>query len=128
MNVLTEITFVLGVGITNPPQIKDPTEKWHARFYDPIAEQFFAGNGATAWEAVQWALDERAHRLAGIVRMAVDPAARPTLQPLARSQTKHEPVVLTKEHARLPIAGVCTPDTKRKTAAARRSKKGGRRG
>lgn len=119
---MREIVFVVGVGITNPPQIKDPSELWHARFYDRAAEQFYAGNGRTAWEAVAFALDERAHRLAGHVRQAVDPDAKPTLDVVPAVKRERAQEVITKEAVRLPIAGTCSPGTKQKTAAARRAR------
>lgn len=128
--MLTEIIFIVGLGITNPPQIKDRSELWHARFYDRAAGEFYCGNGATAWEAIAWALDERAHRQAGHVRMAVSPTAKPTLDVVPAAKREYAPEVITKEAVRLPIAGVCSPETKQKTAAARRarSKKGAARG
>ena len=129
------IVFIVGLGLTQPPHIKSRDELWHARFYDRDAGQFYCGNGATAWEAVAWSLVERAERSAGINRMARTPGETP-FEALAKvpavpvERTEREPVVVTSATVHLPIAGVCTPETKQQTAAARRAraKKGGARG
>lgn len=111
------IDFIVGMGITPPPQIKDPSELWHARFYEAGAGAFYAGNGATPWEAIAWALDERAHRQAGIVRMAIAPDAKPTATPSAQAVAAE---VTRAKDMRLPIAGGACVKTK--SAAARRSR------
>lgn len=113
-----QIDFIIGVGITPPPTIKDPSERWHARFWERGDAAFYAGNGRTPWEAIAFALDEMAHRRAGIIRMAVDPLAPATMTPSVGAIHAAK-IERTKEAMRLPIAGACT---KTKSAAARRSR------
>jgi hypothetical protein len=43
---------------------------WRATFYDRVDGQFYAGSDDSPWVAIAWALDERAHRRAGLVRAA----------------------------------------------------------
>lgn len=126
------MTIIVGIGITNPPHVKTRDELWHARFYDASDGKFYAGNGATAWEAVSWALVERQEQRAGLLMMARNVGDTPesALARIALLKPVEHDVKRVVEPVRLPIAGVCTPATKAKTAAARRSraKKGGARG
>lgn len=76
---MTAIEFTVGCGMRGKVL---PGEEWHAQFYDAGDGQFYAGSGPTPWIAIQWALDERAHRRAGYgPRPAVDPRLKPTLDP-----------------------------------------------
>lgn len=101
----------------------DGRRHWVARFFDQRDGQFYAGEGATPWEAVAWSLDERAHRRLGIVRMTQTPGARPTLDVSEKLVTAR--VQEAERVVRLPL--VEAPCTKSKSAAARRarSKKSG---
>lgn len=97
----------------------DGRRHWVALFVSPSDGQRYAGEGATVWEAIAWALDERAHRRLGIVRMTQAPGAKPTLTPgaelIAAANMKQAERVV-----RLPLAEA--PCTKTKSAAARRAR------
>jgi hypothetical protein len=85
--------------------------------------QRYSGDGSTPWEAVAWALDERAHRRLGIVRMCHVAGAKPTLTPdpkLVATVTKEHAEHAEEERKRLPLAEA--PCTKSKSAAARRAR------
>ena len=85
--------------------------------------QRYAGDGATPWEAVAWALDERAHRRLGIVRQCIVIGAKPTLTPdpklVAEAAARESRA--TEERKRLPLLEA--PCTKSKSAAARRAQR-----
>lgn len=102
----------------------DGRKHWVARFYDRGDEQFYTGEGESAWLAVAWAFDERAHRRHGIVRPARDPDAKPTLvvdPRLIAAQKAHQEAMEEAERVvRLPLAEA--PCTKSKSAAARRAR------
>ncbi len=90
--------------------------------------QRYAGSSTRSpWEAMAWALDERAHRRHGIVRLTELPGATPTLEPDPRliEEAKARNIRREQERVRLPL--VEAPCTKSKSAAARRarSKKSG---
>lgn len=107
------IDLVVGIGIVNPPILKGPEEKWHARFYDSSDGQFYAGNGATAWEAIAWALDECSHRRAGLIRPAKNPEDVPTW---ITSETPAATSTIERkiEPTRLPLAAApCSAATRR---------------